>query len=136
MYVSVDHKSSVPLYAQLKEQLHLAVATGVLRPGDQLPTVRDLAVRLRVNPNTIARVYRELQAEGLFVSRQGSGTFVAEGGAEVGQAEAREILRQRIADAAALARSLGLTAAELRRLTNDAWREAEAGQDEVTHDEQ
>jgi GntR family transcriptional regulator len=135
MYVSVDHKSRVPLYVQLKEQLHLAVATGVLRPGDQLPTVRDLAVRLRVNPNTVARVYRELQAEGLFVSRQGSGTFVADDARAVGQAEGRAILRQRLAEAASLAHSLDLSAAELRRLTDDAWQAAKAGREEVTPDE-
>ena len=135
MYVSVDHKSSVPLYVQLKEQLHLAVATGVLQPGDQLPTVRDLAVRLRVNPNTVARVYRELQAEGLFSSRQGSGTFVADDAKSVGHAEARRILRQRLAGAAALAHSLVLTAAEMHRLLEEAWLAAEAGRDEVTPDE-
>jgi GntR family transcriptional regulator len=135
MYLSLDHKSSTPLYLQLKEQLHLAVATGVLQPGDQLPTVRDLAVRLRVNPNTVARVYRELQAEGLFASRQGSGTFVADDAVSVGHAEAQSILRQRLADAASLAHSLDLSAAELRRLTDDAWRTAKSGREEVTPDE-
>jgi GntR family transcriptional regulator len=135
MYVSVDHKSSTPLYVQLKEQLHLAVATGVLRPGDQLPTVRDLAVRLRVNPNTIARVYRELQAEGLFVSRQGSGTFVAEGAESVGQAEGRRILRQRLAEVGALAHGLDITAAELCQLAGEAWQAAKADREEVTPDE-
>ena len=121
MYISVDPKSSVPLYVQVKEQLHLAVATGALEPGDQVATVRDLAARLRVNFNTIARVYRELQTEGLFVSRQGSGTFVADSAERVGQTKGRAILQQRLAEAAALGHSLNLTAAEMRQLAQEAW---------------
>jgi GntR family transcriptional regulator len=121
MYISVDPKSSVPLYVQVKEQLHLAVATGALRTGDQVPTVRDLAARLRVNPNTIARVYRELQSEGLFASRQGSGTFVSETASSVSLAEGRAILRQRLAEAATMGRSLGLSAHEAHGLLDKAW---------------
>ncbi|WP_242868777.1 GntR family transcriptional regulator [Desulfotomaculum copahuensis] len=61
---------------QLKEQIRYAVATGRLKPGDRLPTVRQLAVELRINPNTVSRVYSELEKEGLLATRQGKGTFV------------------------------------------------------------
>jgi GntR family transcriptional regulator len=83
--------------------------------------VRDLAARLRVNPNTVARVYRELQVEGLLASRQGSGTFVGDAARQMGLAEGREILRQRLAEATTLGRNLGLSAAELREVLDEAW---------------
>lgn len=74
----IDITSGVPVYAQLVQNVRQAIATGQLKPGDQLPTVRDLAVQLRVNRNTIARVYTELEREGYVYQRQGLGTFVAE----------------------------------------------------------
>ncbi len=63
---------------QLKDQIKCAIATGRLRPGEQLPTVRQLAVELRINPNTVSRVYSELEREGLLATRQGKGSFVQE----------------------------------------------------------
>jgi GntR family transcriptional regulator len=66
----------LPLYAQLERGIRLAIATGRLGPGDQLPTVRQLAVDLRVNANTVARVYAELERAGVLESRRGVGTFV------------------------------------------------------------
>jgi GntR family transcriptional regulator len=135
MYIAIDHKSNTPLYLQLKDQLSIAVAMGVLQPGDQLPTVRDFAVRLRLNPNTVARVYRELQAEGLFTSRHGSGTFVADDARPIGRYRARVILRQRMREAGAMAHSLGFSMVEFRRLAEEAWREAHAGPEEGTPDE-
>jgi GntR family transcriptional regulator len=70
-------RSGIPIYVQLKEQIKTAVAGGVLNPGDQLPSVRDLAVALVVNPNTIARAYSELEREGLLSVEQGRGTFIS-----------------------------------------------------------
>ena len=120
MHISVDPKSSTPLYVQVKDQLSLAVATGALHPGDQLPTVRDLAARLRLNPNTVARVYRELQAEGLLSSRQGSGTFVSPEALAVSLQEGQEIVRQRLREAAAMGLSLRLDSHALRKLFDEA----------------
>ena len=114
MYIRVDTRSSTPIYSQIKDQLHLAVATGVLQPGDQLPTVRDLATQLRVNPNTVARAYRELQAEGMLNSRQGSGTFVSEKATAVGEREQRRLLQEILMQAAATAANLGLSPQEFR----------------------
>jgi GntR family transcriptional regulator len=70
-------KSGIPIYHQIKEQIKLGIATGHLEPGTQLPTVRQLAVQLEINANTVSRVYSELEAEGYLLSQQGRGTFVA-----------------------------------------------------------
>jgi GntR family transcriptional regulator len=77
--LDIDPSSPVPLHAQLAERIRLAIATGRLAPGDRLPTVRQLAVDLRVNSNTVARVYMELERAGVLETRRGLGTFVAPG---------------------------------------------------------
>jgi GntR family transcriptional regulator len=77
MELHLDPKSSLPIYAQLVDRVKHMVATGNLKPGDQLPTVRQLGVDLRVNPNTIARAYTELAHQGIISSQQGKGTYVA-----------------------------------------------------------
>ena len=76
--VAIDTKDPTPLHAQLERGIRVAIATQRLRPGDQLPTVRQLAVDLRVNANTVARVYLALEREGVLVTRRGVGTFIAE----------------------------------------------------------
>jgi GntR family transcriptional regulator len=134
MYISVDPKSSTPLYVQVKEQMRMAVATGALQVGDQLPTVRELATRLLINPNTVARVYRELQAEGLLTSRQGSGTFVAAGAEPLGQAEGRRQVAEVLRRAAALAANLGMTEKQFGALAAQTLNEARTDTPEVSGD--
>jgi len=73
----VDAKHPTPLYAQLERSIRFAIATGKLRVGEQLPTVRQLAVDLRINANTVARVYAELERAGVLETRRGVGTFVS-----------------------------------------------------------
>lgn len=75
--VSVDPRDRTPIYAQLDRALRAAIATGRLSAGDQLPTVRHLAVELSVNANTVARVYAELERAGILETRRGVGTFVS-----------------------------------------------------------
>jgi len=75
--VAIDLRDPTPIYAQLNRALRAAIATGRLNPGDQLPTVRQLAVELRVNANTVARVYGELERDGVLETRRGVGSFVA-----------------------------------------------------------
>jgi GntR family transcriptional regulator len=77
MKIDVDQTSNVPIYLQIMEAVQRLVATGRQQPGDQLPTVRQLAVDLRVNPNTVARAYLELEHRGVIASQQGKGTFVS-----------------------------------------------------------
>ena len=76
--ISIDANDRTPIYAQLERGIRVAIATGRLRPGDQLPTVRQLAVDLRVNANTVAKVYLTLEREGVLVTRRGVGTFIAD----------------------------------------------------------
>ena len=75
--VSVDPRDPTPIYAQLERGLRAAIATSRLRPGEQLPTVRELAVDLRINANTVARVYAELERAGVIQTRRGVGSFIA-----------------------------------------------------------
>lgn len=74
--VTLDARDATPIYAQLERGLRAAIAAGRLKPGDQLPTVRQLAVDLRVNANTVARVYSELERAGVLETRRGVGSFV------------------------------------------------------------
>ena len=78
MFAELDFRSHVPIYAQLVDRIKHLVASGALGPGDQLPTVRQMAAELRVNFNTIARVYRILDEEGVISTQQGRGTYVLE----------------------------------------------------------
>ena len=75
--VSIDPRDRTPIYAQLERGLRAAMATSRLKPGDQLPTVRQLAVSLRINANTVARVYADLERNGVIETRRGVGSFVA-----------------------------------------------------------
>ena len=75
--VSIDPRDRTPLYAQLDRGLRASIASGRLRPGDQLPTVRQLAVELRINANTVARVYAELERSGVIETRRGVGSFIS-----------------------------------------------------------
>jgi|SRR5213080_2297571 len=75
--VSIDTRDSTPIYAQIERGLRAAIAAGRLRVGDQLPTVRQLAVELRVNANTVARVYADLEHEGVLETCRGVGSFVS-----------------------------------------------------------
>ncbi|MGD1992717.1 MAG: GntR family transcriptional regulator [Anaerolineae bacterium] len=77
MELWIEPDSKVPMYAQIEEQIRSMVAAGQLRPGDQLPTIRQLAADLRINYNTVARAYLDLDREGVIKTQRGRGTFVA-----------------------------------------------------------
>jgi GntR family transcriptional regulator len=103
--ISVDLRSHVPTYVQIVERVGHLVASGVLKPGDQLPTVRQLATDLRVNFNTVARAYRLLDEAGVISTQQGRGTYVLEGlstiqAEELRQAALEELVRSFLNDAA------------------------------------
>jgi len=73
----LNAKSGVPIYRQIQDQIRYGIASGLLTSGEQLPTVRSLAVELAVNPNTVIKAYSELEREGILTTQQGSGTYVA-----------------------------------------------------------
>ncbi len=81
-FLSIDPRDATPIYAQIEHGLRAAIATGRLQTGEQLPTVRQLAVELSVNANTVARVYAELERAGVLETRRGVGSFVAAGRTE------------------------------------------------------
>ena len=117
--VSIDTRDRTPIYAQLDRGLRAAIATGRLHAGDQLPTVRQLAVDLSINANTVARVYAELERAGIIETRRGIGSFVT---ATPQQAhppdhhrrQLRAFVTRVIGDAAAAGFSIDDVAAELR----------------------
>ena len=86
----------VPIYQQIASQIKYLIASSRLKPEEQLPSVRKLAEQLVVNPNTVARAYRELEAAGSVVSRRGSGVFVSEGQSPLARREQNRILNDRI----------------------------------------
>lgn len=114
MFDHIDPRSPTPLYAQIAARLRVAIAAGELRPGDGLPSVRQLAGRLRINPATVVQAYRELEGEGLVSTRQGSGTFVLEVEADRRNGdrarEARRLVRAMLAQAG----GLGISGNDLR----------------------
>lgn len=115
MELRVNFASGVPIYLQLIEQIKHAVETGAIRVGEQLPTIRKVAEELAMNPNTVARSYRELEREGVIEVRHGSGAYIVESNSDSKAqviAEAGSALRQGIERG----RALGLTEPELRRV--------------------
>ena len=113
MHISIDTKSGVPFYRQIIEQVKFAIAREDLTPGDRLPTVRQLAVDLSINPNTVIRAYRELEIGGILDTQQGSGTFVSNHRPDVDRLERQRMLDQILTDMLARASDYGLTLDEV-----------------------
>ena len=119
MFDRIDPRSPTPLYAQISARLRMAIAAGELSPGDALPSVRQLASQLRINPATVVQAYRDLESEGLVATRQGAGTFVLSVPAERRDTErgleARRLVREMLAEAG----RLGISVGELRGAVDD-----------------
>lgn len=109
----LDLHSGVPAYRQIIDQVRVGIASGSLTVGDQLPTVRQLAVDLSINPNTVVRAYRELELSGVLETHQGTGTFISAQKVRGGDAERSRQLAQIIADAVARAGAIGFTVEDL-----------------------
>jgi GntR family transcriptional regulator len=110
---SIDLRSGMPVYRQLIDQVRSGVASGSLSAGDQLPTVRQLAVDLAINPNTVMRAYRELELGGLLETHQGTGTFISKNKLEKNSAERDRQLVQMAGEFAARAGAAGFTLEDL-----------------------
>jgi GntR family transcriptional regulator len=123
----LDMRSGVPLYRQLIDQVQAAIATEVLIPGDQLPTVRQLAVDLEINPNTVMRAYREMEIRGILDTQQGTGTFVAQQKIERDTVERARGLEQLVEEFAAKAGASGFNLEELMIALRDRWAEGRQG---------
>ncbi len=90
--IKLDHHSGVPIYRQIIAQIRYAIARGELGPGHQLPTVRQLAVDLSVNPNTVIKAYKELEIRGNLQTQQGTGTFISDTGVSITSEEMERML--------------------------------------------
>lgn len=111
--------SGIPAYRQIIDQILGGIASGALRPGDQLPTVRQLAVDLAINPNTVVRAYRELEIRGVLSTQQGIGTFITLQPVKADDAERQRQLNQLVAEFMARAGAAGFGASEVVERIND-----------------
>jgi GntR family transcriptional regulator len=119
--LTVDPRSGVPIYLQVIEQIKRSVAIGILQAGEQLPTVKQLALDLTINPNTVAKAYRELERDGVIETAPGRGSFVRGNGAiETTRTAAADVARDVITSAVREVKSIGVSAEQIRNLMNDA----------------
>lgn len=113
MQIYISPGDGVPIYLQIVNQVRYLVASGQLEPGEELPPIRTLAERLLVNPNTVARAYRELEVAGVVTKRRTSGTYVSAGGSRLEREERLRILSERADALLAEARQMGVGLDEL-----------------------
>src|SRR6516165_3514643 len=111
--IQLDWASGVPVYRQVIDQVMSGIASGALATGDQLPTVRQLAVDLSVNPNTVVRAYRELEIRGVLETQQGTGTFISHQKVKRDELERRRQLGQLVTEFVSRAGASGFTVEEL-----------------------
>jgi GntR family transcriptional regulator len=116
MILSVQPSSGIPIYLQVVQQVKHRVATGGLRAGEKLPSVREIAEQLRVNPNTIAKAIGELERQGVVETRRGTGTYVAEVASTLSRAERRRLVNQACEQAATEAFHLAWPAGDLKHI--------------------
>ena len=115
----LDGQSGVPVYRQIIDQVLAGVASSRLKVGDQLPTVRQVAVDLAINPNTVVRAYRELEIRGMLETQQGTGTFIAQKKVKQDEVERQRRLGQLVTEFVARAGGAGYTVEELKEQLNE-----------------
>lgn len=120
--MKIDLENGTPIYLQIIGELKLAVLSGRYRDGDRVLPVRELAIQLRVNPNTVAKAYRMMQEEGLLISRPGGGTFISVPQASALRREREEAVAAELADVVVKARAFGISPGRLRELLDEAWK--------------
>jgi GntR family transcriptional regulator len=114
--IKIDPADGVPIYRQIVNQIRYSVASGLLEAGDELPTIRALALKLKVTPNTIVKAYEELESAGIVQKRHGSGTFVSGERTRLADWERRRIIEQRIDALLTEAHQLGFSVEDLFKL--------------------
>ena len=116
MQIHIATNDGVPIYLQIVNQIKYLVSSGRLEPEEELPPIRVLAEKLLVNPNTVARAYRELEMAGLVIKRRTTGTYVSNAGVRMGRRDRVKVITQRIDALLAESRHLGIPLAELIEL--------------------
>lgn len=119
MHVHVDAHNGIPIYEQIARQVKYSVASGALQVGEHVPSVREMAGRLAVNPNTVARAYRDLQADGVLLPIRGTGLSITPQAVELCLEERLDLIRGRLRSALAEGRQAGMDADELRTLVEE-----------------
>ncbi len=127
MLLEIDPAAATSVSEQMAEQIRFAIATGRLGSSERLPSVRGLARDLLVNPNTVAKVYRDLEREGILRTRPGSGVFVAERAALRCRRKSREAVRRAVREAVAKGRAAGLGVREIREMLRECLDEEKVG---------
>ncbi len=121
MFFRIDADNGVAIYDQIERQVKYAVAKGALQPGDLVPSVRELAVTLAVNPNTVARAYRDLQNDSVLEALRGSGLRVTKHAGERCRKERQKLLKERLTAVVREARESGLSEEEFYGLIDELW---------------
>ena len=116
MFENIDIDSSVAVYVQIENHVRFAIASGRLKPGDQLPSVRELSERLHVNPNTVAKAYRDLEVMGLVYTRRGMGVYVNKGIEAKCRQESHERIVGQMHEVVAEAKAAGMTSSEIKEI--------------------
>jgi GntR family transcriptional regulator len=135
MIIHVSPKNGVPLYVQIVSQVKYLVASGLLKPGDEVLPIRVLAEKLLINPNTVARAYRELETAGILVKRLGAGTYVSREGSPLAWSERLKILGERVTALLAESHQLGVPVDQLINLIQQCSQQlASTDKEDVTHE--
>ncbi len=116
MFENIDIHSSVPVYDQIENYIRFAVASGKLKPGEQIPSVREASEKLKINPNTVAKAYRDLQVMGIVYTRRGMGVYINKDVAARCGEDCRRQLVKRFYEVVAEAKAAGMTSEEVKRL--------------------
>jgi GntR family transcriptional regulator len=128
--ISINPNSHVPIYQQIVDHIRRSVAAGVYRPGEPIPSLRQLALDLVVNPNTVQRAYEQLEREGLIQARRGLGMFVTENGAVSALTESQAAVYSAFTDGIRAGKAAKMAAQRIRTTFNRAWDDANRGSTE------
>ncbi|MFB3895782.1 MAG: GntR family transcriptional regulator [bacterium] len=119
MFILIDTASGLPIYLQIINQIKYSIAMEAIKSGDQLPSVRELASQLRVNPNTVAKAYTELERDGIVFTKRGEGTFVSDIGVALSEEEKNRIIAEMLNRTLVQAYHLNLTADRVKDIFNN-----------------
>ncbi len=117
---NIDQSGPIAAYVQIENQIQFAIASGSIKKGDALPSVRELSSKLDLNPNTITKAYRDLEIMGLVVTRRGIGVNVSNDALNLCKKKVQDMVKRHLRDAVGECRAAGITAVQVRKLTSDA----------------
>lgn len=124
--MTIDPSSPTPIFRQIADLVRRSVAAGIYRPGEMIPSLRALAMELKVNPNTVQRAYEHLEREGLIRARKGRGMFVTQRAATSARTDSQEAVRRVFAQGIQSALAAGMSPTSVRAVFAQAWKEVDA----------